>query len=313
MDSKRLKRKTLFVIFIAIFFICLFKLSAEAAGAASIYPLPNNGNYNLNDTFTVDLVVDGDGTQFNAAKGQLTLSNNLIIQDLTLGDCGFAFVNTPSTKKPAFTGVILGSSSDKCIVYRLTLKAIGEGTGSLSVTDGSVKSYEKAQEILGSLGAATFTIGSASSQTVHQQNIQTNQFAQPMTAVQNQAEPSSYTVVFTIKDADGNPLKDAVVVLNPQTANKVGLPSQTVISKSDGTAEFTNIPKAVYRIDTVYKNKKLAENVLAINGTAKTITLGIQVKKTFNYFWLLLIIPLAIIILAIYLLIKRKSEIPQQQ
>jgi len=313
MDSKILK--SLFIFLVTGFFVFSFNSNVNAADSASISLFPNQGNFNVNDVFTVDVVVDGGGMQFNAAKATLNLSNNVAIQDLTLGDCGFAFVNTPSVKKPSFTGVLLGSSSGKCTVYKLTLKATSEGTASLSLVDGSIKSYKRSEEILSSLGTATFTIDSPSSQSTGQQNNpqinQTNQVvAQPIETPPSQAEPSSYTVVFTIKDESGTPLANATTVLTPQASTGAPMPNQTVLSESDGTVKFYNVPKGVYKVETTYRNAKVADNVLAINGPTQTITLGIQAKKTFNYLWLLLIIPfVAIIALVVYLFTKKRKPV----
>jgi hypothetical protein len=298
-----MKKIYFFILALGFFFLVN---NAMAAGTASIYPVPNTGTYGINDIINIDIVVDGNGTAFNAAKAVVIPSGNVSVQDVTLGNCGFAFVNTPSVQNLSFTGVILGDSSTKCTAYKMRLKVIGQGNASLTIINGSIKAYKKANEILGELRNASFTINAPSSKAASSQTITTTNTELPTTTT-NQTEPSTYTLILTVKDDSGMPVKDALAVLKSEASATDRPVYQSESSKENGIVEFANIPKGIYSVETNYKNKKLAENVIAVNGQTPTITLGIQAKKTFSYLWLLLLlIPVVFAIILAVMIISKK-------
>lgn len=305
---KLLLNKKLVIIILTIFFAALFN-KANAASSAVIYVSPSAGNYNVGRTFTADVIVDGAGEIFNAAKADVSISTNLAVKDLTLGDCDFAFIKTPTTSALSFVGVILGSYSNKCTVYRLTLQVIRTGQGYVTLANGSVKSYKKALEILSASKNSTYTLNPSSD---NQQSLTNLESPQPSDAPQNNL--SLYNIVLNIKNENGSSLPGAMVNIEYQGLGKnqpaVQFLAQT--SSATGTVEFTNVPKGIYKVKAQYRGKVLAENVLNVEGTSKSIILGIQAKKKFDQrLFLIAFIPVITILLALIIFIyKRRNKNP---
>lgn len=310
MGFKIIKKFFLCVLFAAILltFTIAQNNKAGAAGSASIYVSLPAGNFSVGQTFTTDIIIDGGGTAFNAAKANISLSKNLSIQDLTLGNCDFAFVVTPTVQNPSFVGVILGSFSAKCIVYKLTLKTTQEGVAYVILSNGSVKSYKKSLEILSSLRNGAYTINPVS-RTQQPSSSTVMQNEPPEQNLQNQNDSAFYNVILRIKNDDGVPLKGATVILNPQDSSKIQTgTSYTQTSNFQGNVEFSDVQEGIYTIKTTYKNKKFTDNVLNVSGKNKTITLGLEAeKKTFDFKWFLFgLIPLTIILIII--IYKRRNR-----
>lgn len=265
---------------------------------------PTGGSYPIGTPFSLDLVIDGHGDIFNAAKATVTVSQNAYVQGLTLGNCNFAFVATPTVTNPSFTGAILGGSSKSCTIYTLTLLPLSLGTGTITLTNAAVKSYSGAQDTLISLqnGSYTFTPSSNGSLAIP---------PPPKVASNSQQSPSSpttpYTITVSALTSDNVPLSGVQVILDPSqsyppigniavvspaiakstTAHlpsqiataPVNNPSQTAITDKNGVAQFTSIPQGVHRAVIQSGNKKLADTIFSVNGTNHIITLGIKVQK----------------------------------
>jgi len=304
--TKKIMYSSFFFTLILFVFILLGLKNSGSVNAASIFPLPDKGNYSVGQTFTTSIIINGEGTAFNAAKVNIVPSENIQIQDIILGDCDFAFVNTPTINSPSFTGVILGDSSTKCTVYTLTLKALSSGQEYLSLSNGSVKAYKKSTEILSSLKNGVYTMSGSS-------NTQANSTSGAGRLIERLNKPqvegntgSDYKVIFGVKNEDGSPLPGTMVVLVSQESKEY-----RELSDAQGIVEFSNIPKGIYKVKTVFKDGKTSEKVLNIDGANKTIALGVQAKKkAFDYRWLLLLlIPLLFgVTVFIYLRIKRAKN-----
>ncbi|MDE2589108.1 MAG: hypothetical protein KGL95_05530, partial [Patescibacteria group bacterium] len=140
---------------------------ASTNKTAVISVSPYTGTYNIGDTFTVNLIVDGGGQVFNAARATVTVSSNLTVQSLTApdpasGGCGFVYPapkSTPTPSNPSFAGAILNASSPRCIVYSMTLVANTTGTGTIALTQESVKAYSNSAEIFLSSQDGTYSLG----------------------------------------------------------------------------------------------------------------------------------------------------------
>src|SRR5438132_1713995 len=90
--------------------LVLFVAPAAHAASAIISITPYTGSYPVGAPFSVDLVIDGKGEGFNAAKATVAVSSALQINNIILGDCHFSFITTPTTTDPSFVGALLGSS-----------------------------------------------------------------------------------------------------------------------------------------------------------------------------------------------------------
>lgn len=140
---------------------------ASSNKTAIITVSPSSGTYNIGDQITVNLIVDGGGQTFNAARANIAASTNLTIQSLSVpdpstGGCGFVFPNkasTPSVTNLSFAGAILNGSSPRCIAYTLTLVANTTGVGTITVQNGSVKAYADSSEIFLSAQSGTYSLG----------------------------------------------------------------------------------------------------------------------------------------------------------
>src|SRR5947209_20054927 len=85
------------------------------AANGTIKVSPGNGTYA--NSFTINMVIDGGGQSFNAAQAAIKLSQNLAVKDITLGNCNFSFIKTPSVDDLSFSGAILGGSVSNCTLY----------------------------------------------------------------------------------------------------------------------------------------------------------------------------------------------------
>lgn len=130
--------------------------AAPGTPTATMNITPSNGSYTVGQLFTISLVIDGGGQDFNAAQADIAISSNLEVQSLTLtpnevGGCGFAFVNqvkTPTITDPSFAGAILQTSKANCTLFTMTLLAKSVGTGSIALSKVSVKSFSGHRDIL---------------------------------------------------------------------------------------------------------------------------------------------------------------------
>lgn len=140
---------------------------ASSTKTAIMLASPYTGTYQLNQPFTVDIIADGGGQSFNAARATVTISSNLTVQSIsfppaTSGGCGFIFPNTnatPTITNPSFAGAILNGSSARCIVYTLTVVANTTGIGTITFTQESVKAYANSGEIFSSAQNGSYNLG----------------------------------------------------------------------------------------------------------------------------------------------------------
>lgn len=154
-------------------FHATFFQNAATSKTATISVAPSTGSFALGQQFLVNLVVDGGGQAFNAAQAAVAVSSNLTVVNLTVtpassGGCNFTFVNnknTPTATSPSFAGAILNGSSTSCIVYSMTLQANASGTGTITLTKGSVKAYVNSAEIFLSATSGSYTLGAAPTAT----------------------------------------------------------------------------------------------------------------------------------------------------
>ena len=256
MLCKMQKAKIPLIIGIAttIFLFSLLSSRSIFAAGTTLKTSPNSGTYS--SSFVVDVVVDGGGQAFNAAQATVSISPNLSVSDLVLGDCKFSYLATPSIANPSFGGVILGSSSKKCTVYSLTLVPIEKGTASITLTNASIKRFGDAANILSTIQNGSYILTAG------------NRVATPS------APPSQedlYTVVLKIQDNNNALIKTTQVTLRPAGDNS---PLQAKTDTS-GTVQFINVEPGIFILTVANYD---GENVLNVAGNNRTLVLGVKVN-----------------------------------
>ena len=69
--------------------------------------VPASANAVVGDPFSIDVVIDGGGQQFNAAEATVTVSANLSVTGVSTpatNPCNFVYTDTPATTDPSFAG-----------------------------------------------------------------------------------------------------------------------------------------------------------------------------------------------------------------
>lgn len=251
-----MKKNLLFFVCISLGFLFVHVPSLFAAGA-TISLSPNSGS--LSTSFPVSVVVDGGGQAFNAAQATVSVSPNLTITDLTLGDCNFSYLATPSIANPSFQGVILGGSSKKCTVYTLTVSPVKKGDASIALSKGSVKRFGDATNILSSVQSGKYSL--------------TGEVLGAAIALPTGIPSKSglYTVVLKVS-SDNKPVANTTVFMKSVTT-KTPLQAKT---DKNGIVQFSNISTGIY--DTTVQGCK-GDTILNIRGNNHILTLGIKVER----------------------------------
>jgi len=245
-----------------IFFV--FNVSSAFAASTIIAPSPNNGSYNK--LFKINIVIDGHGDKFNAAQATVNISPNLTIQDLTLGDCNFSFLHTPSVQNPSFAGVIISTYSTKCTVYTLTLAPKEKGKASVTFSKVSVKRYGDAANILSAAynGSYTLTgvsnIGSAGNQA------------------KNTSENGLYTLYLNVYSSGTTPVPNASVTLSTVSAKN----QQQATTDKTGTAHFSNLQAGVYDAVVKERGNKVGDTIINVSGANHVLMLSVDLSAQKN-------------------------------
>ena len=127
---------------------------------ATITTNPSAQSVPVGTPFQVAIMVNGNGTAFNAAQATVTVSSNLTVNSLTNGNCNYVYTQTPTAQNPSFAGAILSTSSSACTVYTLTLTPNAAGTGTINFSGASVKAYSDSSEILSGITNGSYTLTS---------------------------------------------------------------------------------------------------------------------------------------------------------
>lgn len=279
----------LFFLFSAFFFVLSNPVKIFAANTI-IGSNPSLGSYQVGTPFTTEIFINGHGDLFNAAQATVAVSSNLSIKDITIGDCNFSFITTPTITNPSFLGVILGGSSKNCTLYTLTLLPISPGKGIITISNASVKSYITAQNTLLLSQNGNFTLNpSASGVTI----------APDIITQESQAidQNSPYSVTVRAVNNENNPIGGITVLLDPvqaiapsmqkKTSVVTEIPTvpsvtesseQTAVTDTKGIAKFFNVPKGVHTVVIANNTAPLNKEIFNVAGTNHTLTLGIKVK-----------------------------------
>ncbi len=287
-----LKRR-IFILIIIFLLLSIYRGSVSAAGG-SISVSPDSGSHSVGQIFTVSIVIEGGGQEFNAAKATLKVSPALYTQNLTIGDCGFAFVKVPTKTDPSFAGVILGGSVKNCSLYTLELKAVRPETGVITFSDASIKSYKGASEILSSIKNGSYSINQTSSAI----NINTLSEPNPTTPpIMNSQQIRLYNIVYNASLPKNVSASKVLVTLDP------ALPSAITVSPAlkpgipkTITVTFQNVTEGIHTVNTTLNNKILSSQVINVSGDNRNLEFGVSTKPTLPvWIWY----ALSVIILAL--------------
>lgn len=133
--------------------------------SVKIIASPSYGTRPLSVPFNVDILIHSEGQAFNAAQASASVSANLTVNSLSKpvsGACNLNYTDMPTAVNPSFAGALFSSSSKNCKVYTLTVTPNATGSGTISITNASIKSYSSSSEILSGIQDATFQIVDAS-------------------------------------------------------------------------------------------------------------------------------------------------------
>jgi hypothetical protein len=265
------------------FFIMVFSFAAgfvyAADGTISVEPL--KGNFDNQQVFSADIRIDGGGVAFNASKASVAVSPNLRVESITLGNCGFAFVRTPSTASLSYAGVILGGSKTSCTVYTMKLKVLSQGSGYVFISDGAVKSYKGAEEILSSIKNSSYVFGN--NQSVGTSSVlPTPVPTQPPLMLANGEK--LYTLTYSVAAPNDESTSSVAVVLDPQLPSKVTAnPSPIRENPSVLAATFNNVPEGVHTLSVLANNKPVSNEIVTITGPNREISFGTSPKQSTVY------------------------------
>ena len=306
MDNNRQKLfKKILLVTLSLLPLALTQSTYAASATMSLSPA--TGSYDAGNAFSVDLVIDGNGDAFNAAKATVEVSAGLQINDVFLGDCNFSFITTPTATNPSFVGAILGDSSQLCTVYTLSLTPVAQGTGLITISGASVKKYGSAEEILQSAQNGTYTLNLASGSssegdTPTQETTESSDQSINQTAsIVPESEPGLTTVVLKVVDNNNNPVSGATVSLStagstpsqsgantaltaPAGQQETGTqtaPAAQFQATTDeaGIAHITNVPAGVHTIEVKRDEKQIASKIVNVPANERVMRLGIQEQK----------------------------------
>ncbi len=272
--------------------------NAAFAENGAISVVPESATETYGQEFNVDVEIDGGGTAFNAAKATVTLSPELAIQSLTLGNCGFALVRTPTESNPSFAGVILGGSSNVCTIYTLIIKGKGTGTGHVLVSDASIKSYKGAGELLSSVRSGSYTIVQNTSSGI---NFTTVSAPSPTQAPLVINGAKLYNILYTVSLPKNIPASSVIVTLDPQLPSKISAaPATEPGSPQTVTATFQNVSEGVHTITAYSNDRTISTQIANITGSNRNLEFGTSTKQGVpSWIWYLIGVILAVLLIVV--------------
>lgn len=254
-------KKLLVPVALGLAFALIGRPQPSQAATTTMVITPSGGEQG--SRFKVDLLIDGHGERFNAAEAKVTVSDSLVIEDLTLGDCGFSYLTTPSIVDPSFQGVLLSQSSQRCTVYTLQLVPTALGKGIISLEAATVRRYGDAAEILSSTQNGNFTITATSSASVN-------------AVLPSPPANGLYAIYLKVISAVNQPEIGSTVTL----ADASGNAQATKTTDTNGAVSWADLQPGIY-IATVTKNQqKQAEQIINVTGRNPVLTLNISLAPT---------------------------------
>lgn len=240
----------------------LLSLRANQAFAASTILQTNPAGGSYNALFSVNVVIDGHGDAFNAAKAEVSVPQSLFIQELVLGDCNFSFTSTPSTSNPSFEGIILGGKSKKCTVYSLKLIPAKTEEAKIIFNNAAVLRYGDAVNVLSSVKNATFSITA---------------IPNPPTPLPNSSssEGASYSLEVTILTDRGEAASNIGVSIKTPDGSELS----KKFSDTKGLVQFNELEKGIYSINVEAEKDNVQETIVNVSGKNQLISLSIKLKS----------------------------------
>ncbi|MBI5045770.1 MAG: hypothetical protein HZC14_02075 [Candidatus Niyogibacteria bacterium] len=153
--------------YISLFVIFLSLGSAHNVFAASIYVLPEQGNFSRGETLSVDIKIDSEGEDINAVQGTIHWPANVLeFIDASKDSSVFNFwVTDPVLSGDASSlnfigGTAKGISGGALQVLKLRFKTIGVGTADMAVLDAAVIASDgRGTNILSKIKGANYKVG----------------------------------------------------------------------------------------------------------------------------------------------------------
>jgi hypothetical protein len=289
--------KIIISFFVAVFLIFLLSNQKVLAANGSVSVSPQTGSYAVGNIFSASIAINGGGTPFNAAKATILTSQTLNVTDLILGDCGFAFVKTPTISDLSFAGVLLGSSTQSCTLYSLKIKAVSPGAAYILLSDASVKSYKGALELISSVQSGNYTFNNTSSTN----SISVLQISPTQAPKLDTKGIKLYDVSYSVTLPNNIPPSEVITTLDST------LPIQTTIDTSSQSNSktlkltFNDIPQGVHKLTSVYRNQPIADQIVTLSGNNKDLVFGASTTKENNQYliWYALIALLLVSLLVV--------------
>ncbi|OGH24839.1 MAG: hypothetical protein A3B47_00025 [Candidatus Levybacteria bacterium RIFCSPLOWO2_01_FULL_39_24] len=283
------------ILFLAVFTAIAIHVTTPkmVAAGGSINITPNTSTYKKGDIFQVAVNINGGGIAFNAAKSTVNISPSLTVQSLTIGDCGFAFVRTPTSTNQSFAGVILGGSRTGCTVYTLALKAAAEGVGTIALSNASLKSQKGAADILSSLGNASYII-------IQSPNVGSSSQPTPIQApIIGPKGEMLYSIIYNVSTSKALALSDANAFLDSN------IQGARIASDS---FQFDKVPQGVHVLTLSQKGVVLSKEIINVAGSNGTMIIGVSIKEPEpSHLWLWIFTIIGLIIISIFAVIFYKK------
>jgi hypothetical protein len=167
MDKNKKKTKiNKHILFLLIILASVFLFTSKVQ-AATIYPSPSSGSYNVGDNFSIGVFVSSADQAMNAVSGTLSFpADKLEVTSVSRnGSVVNLWVQEPSyfnnTGKVNFEGIVLnpGYSGSAGRVITVNFKTKGPGTANVIFSSGSILANDgQGTSILSGMGSASFAI-----------------------------------------------------------------------------------------------------------------------------------------------------------
>jgi hypothetical protein len=242
--------------------VFFFSLAASQVSAANTLMQINPSSGSYDSQFTVNLVIDGQGDVFNAAKADVIMPLELKIKDLVLGDCGFSFLSTPSIINPSFEGVILGSSSENCTVYSMEVVPVADGEAAIVLENTAVQRYGDAADVLSGATGVSYNLTAAADSAGLLDAAEVTEPAEGL-----------YTVLLRTY-SDQGPEPQAQVTIKHVDSD------QELSGATDeaGNTQFADIEPGIYTIAVEKDGTEYVDTILNVSGDNRVLSLGIKLK-----------------------------------